>query len=146
LKYFIDMLYDMNVQHVIVGLLFNRNWVLPKRGLTVYQYNERVYDLNCELDKIRLNNNPTITCWTFISYSMSIKYFIALPTFSTEFCMFLTSLLPIWSTTTSIFYARKWNSTVMNEYSWRYAHALFHSLLAARENRRVKIIDQLSSN
>ena len=34
----------------------------------------------------------------------------------------------------------------MNEYSWGYAHALFHSLLAARENRRVKIIDQLSSN
>ena len=31
----------------------------------------------------------------------------------------------------------------MNEYSWGY---LFHSLLAARENRRVKIIDQLSSN
>jgi hypothetical protein len=39
MKYFIDMLYDMNVQHVIVGLLLNRNWVLPKRGLTVYQYN-----------------------------------------------------------------------------------------------------------
>jgi hypothetical protein len=52
MKYFIDMLYDMNVQHVIVGLLLNRNWVLPKRGLTVYQYNERVYDLNCELDKM----------------------------------------------------------------------------------------------
>ena len=34
----------------------------------------------------------------------------------------------------------------MNEYSWGYAHAIFHSLLAARENLRVKIIDQLSSN
>ena len=30
-------------------------------------------------------------------------------------------------------------------WSWGYAHALFHSLLAARENRRVKIIDQFSS-
>ena len=35
----------------------------------------------------------------------------------------------------------------MNEYSRRYAHTLFHSLAARenRENRRVKIIDQLSS-
>jgi hypothetical protein len=63
MKYLIDMLYDMNVQHVIVGLLFNRNWVLPKRGLTVYQYNERVYDLNCELDKMASCCDYKMTFW-----------------------------------------------------------------------------------
>ena len=63
MQYFVDMPYDMNVQHVIVGLLFNRNWVLPKRGLTVYQYNERVYDLNCELDKMASCCDHKMTFW-----------------------------------------------------------------------------------
>jgi lysophospholipase L1-like esterase len=63
MKYLIDMLYDMNVLHVIVGLLFNRNWVLPKRGLTVYQYNERGYDLNCELDKMASCCDLKLTFW-----------------------------------------------------------------------------------
>jgi hypothetical protein len=63
MKYLIDMLYDMNVLHVIVGLLFNRNWVLPKRGLTVYQYNERGYDLNCELDKMASCCDHKLTFW-----------------------------------------------------------------------------------
>ena len=63
MKYLIDMLYDMNVLHVIVGLLFNRNWVLSKRGLTVYQYNERVYYLNCELDKMASCCDHKMTFW-----------------------------------------------------------------------------------
>ena len=43
LQQFIDMLFSMDIKHVIVGLLFNRTWVLPRRGLSVKQYNDRVF-------------------------------------------------------------------------------------------------------
>ena len=39
-KCFVNVLLTPNVKHVFTGLLFNRNEVLPKRGLSVYQYKE----------------------------------------------------------------------------------------------------------
>ena len=41
-----DTLILIHVHTVVVGLSFHRSWVLPKRGLKLYEYNHRVDHLN----------------------------------------------------------------------------------------------------
>ena len=41
-----DTLMSMHVHTVVIDLSFHRSWVLPKRGLKLYEYNQRVDQLN----------------------------------------------------------------------------------------------------
>ena len=45
----IQVLLSLHVQHVFVGLLFNRNKVKESRGLTLEEYNDRVRTFNTQL-------------------------------------------------------------------------------------------------
>lgn len=60
---FVDALLTLNVKHVFIGLLFNRNKVVPKRGLSVYQYNERVALLNEYLYYSSIKQQHLMTFW-----------------------------------------------------------------------------------
>ena len=53
IEHLIEVLLSLNVKHVMVGLLFQRERVLFKRGLTLAQYNNRVYLLNCRLHQLQ---------------------------------------------------------------------------------------------
>ncbi|CAC5390231.1 unnamed protein product [Mytilus coruscus] len=63
IQHFIEVLFSMNIPLVMVGLLFNRNKVLAKRGLTVSQYNDRVIDLNCKLQHLQHFFNNRMLFW-----------------------------------------------------------------------------------
>ena len=59
----VTVLLSLDVQHVMVGMLFDRNRVLKKHGLTVDQYNERVYLLNYKLYKLSMSYQHNMTFW-----------------------------------------------------------------------------------
>ena len=63
IQQFVDILLSLIVQHVIVGMLFNRHWVLPRRGLSLRQYNDKVYELNCRLYMLQSSYRNKMTFW-----------------------------------------------------------------------------------
>jgi hypothetical protein len=58
-----ETLQSFCVKCVIVGLLSHRETVLPKRGLTMTEYNQRVDSLNEGLHKLSLKLYPKMYFW-----------------------------------------------------------------------------------
>ena len=62
-KWLFEALQSFGVKCVIVGLLPHREKVLPKRGLTMTEYNRRVDFLNEGLHQLSLKLYPNIMFW-----------------------------------------------------------------------------------
>lgn len=64
IKILVDNLFNLcpSIKKVIIGLVFQRQKVLKKRGLSLLQYNTRVYLLNNKLSLFNVHN-PKIIFW-----------------------------------------------------------------------------------